>query len=622
MRPETPRSRRERGPKGRVVDDAALADVRALLGTKERRRDLLIEHLHLIQDKFGCLEARHLRALAEEMRLSQAEVYEVASFYDHFDIVKEGEPKPAPVTIRVCESISCMIAGSEQLLARLEAGADPAQVRVVRAACIGRCAGAPAARVGDKEVDNATVEGLLRDVRERRTDAVVPRYIALDEYRSNGGYELYESVRSGTLGAEAIIDKLQSSGLRGLGGAGFPPGKKWQFVRSYPGPRLMSINGDEGEPGTFKDRWFLERDPHRTLEGALIAAHAVEAQRIYFYMRNEYPGVLEILRREIAALEAGGIAPAGFIELRRGAGAYICGEESAMIESIEGKRGLPRNRPPYIAEVGIFGRPTLNQNVETLWWIRDILQKGPEWFASQGKEGHPGPRSWSVSGRVKKPGVVQAPAGVTVRELIDDYCGGMLDGHEFTAYLPGGASGGILPASLGNIPLDFGGELAKLGAFVGSHAVVVFSNQDDVKAAVINLLKFFRHESCGQCTPCREGTDKIVTLLEAQESLNEPALRDLETVMRDSSICGLGQAAPNPVAHLLTLCRKGLKRCATTSTSSSTARKSRRPPAKPSGTSRSAKARRFRTCATWTCRVTASTAIAAPAWWRSRANAC
>jgi formate dehydrogenase len=345
--------------------------------------------------------------------------------------------------------------------------------------------------------------------------------------------------------------------LRGLGGAGFPAGKKWEFVRSYAGPRLMTINGDEGEPGTFKDRWYLERDPHRTLEGAMIAAHAVDAQRIYFYMRDEYPAVLEILRREIAALESAGIAKPGFIELRRGAGAYICGEESAMIESIEGKRGLPRNRPPYIAEVGLFGRPTLNHNVETLWWIRDIVQQGPEWFAKQGREGHPGPRSWSVSGRVKKPGVVLAPAGVTMRELIEQ-CGGMLDGHEFKAYLPGGASGGILPASMGDIPLDFGGELAKLGAFVGSHAVVVFSNHDSAKAAVVNLLKFFKHESCGQCTPCREGTGKMVELLERDGALDETAIRDLEMVMRDASICGLGQAAPNPVNHLLKLFREDL----------------------------------------------------------------
>ena len=440
----------------------------------------------------------------------------------------------------------------------LQAGVDPSQIRVVRAACVGRCAGAPAARVGDREVENATVEGLLRDVREQRTGVVVPKYVALAEYRAGGGYRLLESVRSGELSAQAIIDKLQSSGLRGLGGAGFPPGKKWQFVRSYPGPRLMSINGDEGEPGTFKDRWFLERDPHRTLEGALIAAHAVEAERIYFYMRNEYPGVLEILRREIAALEAAGIAAPGFIELRRGAGAYICGEESAMIESIEGKRGLPRNRPPYIAEVGIFGRPTLNQNVETLWWIRDILENGPEWFAKQGREGHPGPRSWSVSGRVKKPGVVQAPAGVTVRELIDDYCGGMLDGHTFTAYLPGGASGGILPASMGEYSARFrrragqGGRLRRLACrrrLFGPRRCQGCRGQ---LAEVLQARKLWPMHSLP-----RRYRIRWSRLLEAKGALNEPALRDLETVMRDSSICGLGQAAPNPVNHLLTLFRKG-----------------------------------------------------------------
>jgi formate dehydrogenase beta subunit len=555
---EAPRARRERGPKGRTIDPAALAEVRNLLGGRERRRDLLIEHLHLLQDHFGCLETRHLRALAEEMRLAQAEVYEVASFYDHFDVVREGEPKPAALTIRVCDSISCMIAGADRVIEELRAGVDASKVRVVRAPCVGRCDGAPAARVGDREVDHATAEGLARLAREGRTAVVVPKYTALADYLAGGGYELLKAVRSGALGAEEIIRTLQSAGLRGLGGAGFPAGKKWEFVRSYPGPRLMSVNGDEGEPGTFKDRWFLERDPHRALEGAMIAAHAVEAQRIYFYMRDEYPAVLEILRREIAALEAAGIAPPGFVELRRGAGAYICGEESAMIESIEGKRGLPRNRPPYIAEVGLFGRPTLNHNVETLWWIRDIMQKGAEWFAKQGREGHPGPRSWSVSGRVKKPGVVQAPAGITARELIDDYCGGMLDGHVFTAYLPGGASGGILPASMGDVPLDFGGELAKNAAFVGSHAVVVFSDRDRPKDAVLNLLKFFKHESCGQCTPCREGTEKMVRLLEKKGALDEPALRDLETVLRDSSICGLGQAAPNPVNHLLTHFREDL----------------------------------------------------------------
>jgi formate dehydrogenase len=365
-------------------------------------------------------------------------------------------------------------------------------------------------------------------------------------------------MRTGALSVSAVIDAIEKAGLKGLGGAGFPAGKKWGFVKSYPGPRLMTVNGDEGEPGTFKDRYYLESDPHRALEGAMIAAHAVEAERIYVYMRDEYPAVLEILRHEVAALESAGVASPGFIELRRGAGAYICGEESAMIESIEGKRGLPRNRPPYVAEVGLFGRPTLNHNVETLWWIRDIVEKGPEAFAAQGKPGHPGLRSWSVSGRVADPGVKLAPAGVTARELIDDYCGGMAPGHTFKAYLPGGASGGILPASMADVPLDFGGELSKLDAFVGSHAVVVFSDHDNMKAATLNLLEFFHDESCGQCTPCREGTAKLVALLRAPGTKDESAIRDLESVMRDASICGLGQAAPNPVNHLLKYFRQDL----------------------------------------------------------------
>ena len=558
MNAEVPRRRRDRGPKGRPVEDKALADVRELLGSRPRQRDLLIEFLHLIQDRYGHLAARHMRALAEEMRLAQAEIYEVASFYDHFDVVHEGETPPAPLTIRVCESIACMLAGSEQLIEDLASSVDPAEVRVMRAACIGRCATAPAARVGDREVDHATAEGLRHMAREGMTEAVIPDYVGFEAYQVHGGYKILAKVRSGEITPEAMIETLQNGGLRGLGGAGFPTGRKWSIVRGFKGPRLMSINGDEGEPGTFKDRWFLERDPHRAFEGALIAAHAVEAQRIYFYMRDEYPAVLHILRTEIAALEAAGIAPKGFIELRRGAGAYICGEESAMLESIEGKRGLPRNRPPYIAEVGLFGRPTLNQNVETLWWIRDILDKGPEWFAAQGKPEHPGIRSWSVSGRVKNPGVKQAPAGVTVRELIEDYCGGMAEGHTFKCYLPGGASGGILPASMGDIPLDFGGELAKQGAFVGSHAIVVFSDKDSAKDATVNLLKFFKHESCGQCTPCREGTGKMVALLEKKSPLDETAIRDLEAVMRDASICGLGQAAPNPVNHLLTHFREDI----------------------------------------------------------------
>jgi formate dehydrogenase len=519
---------------------------------------MLIEFLHLIQDKYRCLSAAHLCALAHEMRLSQAEVYEVASFYDHFDVVKEGETPPPALTIRVCDSVSCMLAGAETLFDALQKSADPASVRVVRAPCMGRCAGAPAARIGDREVDHATVDALLEMAGKGDTKVVVPEYTGLAAYRAEGGYKLLEKVRKGEVTAETLMATMQSAGLRGLGGAGFPAGKKWEIVRSFKGPRLMSINGDEGEPGTFKDRIYLERDPHRTLEGALIAAHVVEAERIYFYMRDEYPAVLRILRTEIAALEAAGIVKPGFIELRRGAGAYICGEESAMLESIEGKRGLPRNRPPYIAEVGLFGRPTLNHNVETLWWLRDIVEKGAEWFAGLGKAGHPGIRSWSVSGRVKNPGVKMAPAGITVRELIDEHCGGMADGHSFKAYLPGGASGGILPASMGDIPLDFGGELAKQGAFVGSHAIVIFSDKDSAKAATINLLKFFKHESCGQCTPCREGTGKMVALLQKDGALDETALRDLEAVMRDASICGLGQAAPNPVNHLLTHFREDL----------------------------------------------------------------
>ena len=539
-------------PKGRQLDDVALDEVRTLLGEAPRRRDLLIEHLHAIQDSYGCLEARHLRALAEEMRLAQAEVYEVASFYDHFDVVKEGEAKPAPLTIRVCDSISCMLAGAEPLLAGLEADVDPAMIRVLRAPCMGRCATAPAARIGDREVDHASAEALLAMADAGAFDVAVPDYIPLHAYREAGGYRVLERMRGGELDIDALIAILSDASLRGLGGAGFPAGRKWGFVRSYTGPRLMTINGDEGEPGTFKDRFYLESDPHRMFEGALIAAHAVEAERVYLYMRDEYPAVLEILRTEIAALEQAGLCAEGFIELRRGAGAYICGEESAMIESIEGKRGLPRHRPPYIAEVGLFGRPTLNHNVETLHWIRDIVENGAEWFAAQGKPGHPGPRSWSVSGRVREPGVKLAPAGITVRELIEGHCGGMADGHAFKAYLPGGASGGILPASMGDIPLDFGDTLFRHGAFVGSHAVVILSDKDNIRDAVLNLMQFFAHESCGQCTPCRSGTEKLVRLLSQEGPLDEGTIRDLEQVMRDASICGLGQAAPNPVNHLLT----------------------------------------------------------------------
>lgn len=552
---------RRRNPaktKGRALDEGALADVRALLGDRPRQRDHLIEFLHLIQDEYRCLQAKHIRALAEEMRLSQVEVYEVASFYDHFDVVKEREPVPPALTIRVCDGVACMMAGAEQLIGALEGGVDKDDIRVLRAPCMGGCDVAPAARIGDREVGNATVEDLLAFAAEGKTDALTPNYKDLAAYQAEGGYSVWNKVKSGALSAEGIIDKLSDAGLRGLGGAGFPTGKKWSFVRGYEGPRLMTINGDEGEPGTFKDRYYLERNPHAMFEGALIGASVVEAERCYVYMRDEYPAVLNILRDEIAALEAAGIAEPGFFELRRGAGAYICGEESAMLESIEGKRGLPRHRPPYIAEVGLFGRPTLNNNVETLYWVPTILEKGADWFAAQGKEGHPGMRSWSVSGRVKNPGVKVAPAGVTIQELIDDHCGGMADGHTFKAYLPGGASGGILPASENNVPLDFGGRLAELGSFVGSHAIVVFSDQDSMKDVALNLIDFFTHESCGQCTPCRGGTEKLAKLLRSDGPLDEEVVRDLEHVMRDASICGLGQAAPNPVNHLLTHFRDDL----------------------------------------------------------------
>ncbi len=560
--------RRERGSrkphttKGRQLDNAALVEVETLLSEMRGSRDLLIENLHVLQDHFGCLHARHLRALAEVMKLPMAEIYEVASFYDHFDIVKEGENAPAPLTIRVCDSLSCMMAGAEQLISALEEGVDASKVRIARAPCMGGCDVAPAARIGDRELGNVTAEQLLDLARShgsnKELEPIVPSYKALADYQAEGGYHVYERVSSGNLTFEEIQETLKTSGLRGLGGAGFPSHMKWGFVRGYEGPRLMTINGDEGEPGTFKDRFYLERDPHRMFEGALIAAHCVEAERIYIYMRDEYPAVLEILRREIALLEDAGIVEKGFLELRRGAGAYICGEESAMIESIEGKRGLPRHRPPFIAEVGLFGRPTLNHNVETLYWIRDILENGPKWFADQGREGHPGPRSWSVSGRVKEPGVKLAPAGITIRELIDDYCGGMEDGHVFKAYYPGGASGGVLPASMDNLALDFGEPLASLGSFVGSHAVVVLSDKDNIKDAVLNTLEFFKHESCGQCTPCRGGTEKMVAMLRKDGPLDEEAIADLEQVMRDASICGLGQAAPNPVRHLLTHFRDDL----------------------------------------------------------------
>ena len=554
-----PRPRRDVSlPKGRQVEEAALGEVAALLGDLPRRRELLIEALHRIQDGAGHLSARHLAALAELMRLAQAEVYEVATFYHHFDVVREGEAPPPPLTIRVCDGLSCEMAGARGLLDGLRAAVDPARVRVQPVPCIGRCAGAPAAQLGRRAVDGATPEGLAAaaaaalgpgGVRPEAVAAELPAYQGLAACRAAGGYEVLARVLMGEITADDAVAVMSDAGLRGLGGAGFPAGRKWGFVRGYAAPRLMTINGDEGEPGTFKDRFWLESAPHRMLEGALIAARVVGCERIILYMRDEYPAVLEILRREIAALDAAGLLSTP-IEIRRGAGAYICGEESAMIESIEGRRGLPRHRPPYIAEVGLFGRPTLNHNVETLAWVPDILRHGPEWFASQGAgEGHSGPRAYSVSGRVAEPGVKIAPAGITLERLIAEHCGGMAEGHRLKAFFPGGASGGIFPASMAGLPLDFG-TFEPHGGFIGSHAVVVLGHRDSVRDAALNTMRFFRHESCGQCTPCRAGTQKMVAML-GDPATEHDLYRDLMAVMADASICGLGQAAANCVRHLM-----------------------------------------------------------------------
>ncbi|WBY02980.1 NAD(P)H-dependent oxidoreductase subunit E [Ramlibacter tataouinensis] len=546
---EAERERKRAGPKGRRVAPELLADVRETLGDAPRRRDLLIEHLHRLQDRFGHLSAGHLAALAEEMRMAQSEVFEVASFYHHFDIVKEGETAPAALTVRVCDGLPCELAGAQKLLARLPALLGTA-VRVIPAPCVGRCEQAPAVVVGQYPVPCATAEKVVATVRAGTARHEPQGYIGLSQYRASGGYRVLEECVADQRKVDDVIATLEASGLRGLGGAGFPAGRKWKIVRAEPAPRLMAVNIDEGEPGTFKDRVYLERDPHRFLEGMLIAAWAVGIEAIYIYLRDEYHGCRALLQQELERLRAdppsGGLPR---IELRRGAGAYICGEESAMIESIEGKRGMPRLRPPYVAQVGLFGRPTLEHNFETLYWVRDLLERGAEWFSSQGANGRQGLRSFSVSGRVKSPGVKLAPAGITIQELIDEYCGGMLDGHRFYGYLPGGASGGILPAAMNDIPLDFD-TLQPYGCFIGSAAVVVLSHHDRATDAARNLMRFFHHESCGQCTPCRAGTAKALALIE-QATWDVPLLAELSQVMRDASICGLGQAAPNPVDCVL-----------------------------------------------------------------------
>ena len=535
-------------PKGRQLDDAAVGEVQALLGDRSRQRDLLIEHLHLIQDEYHQLSAAHLAALASEMRLALAEVYEVASFYAHFDIVKQGGDALPALTIRVCDSLTCELMGAEDLLDGLS-DYYKGEVRVVPAPCMGRCDTAPVAEVGHNHVTRATLDDIKQAVEAGHTHPAIPDYTDFDAYESDGGYALLRQCLEGGRSTEEMIEIMSDAGLRGLGGAGFPAGTKWKYVRAEDRPRLMAVNADEGEPGTFKDRHYMERDPHRFLEGMLVAAWVVEADAVYIYLRDEYPHVREILLKEISAIEAAGLDQATNIHLRRGAGAYICGEESAMIESIEGKRGLPRQRPPYVAEDGLWGRPTLVNNVETLYWIRDIAKNGADWFASQGKGESKGLRSYSVSGRVKQPGVKLAPAGTTARELVEEHSGGMADGHSFKGYLPGGASGGILPESMADIPLDFG-QLEKHGCFVGSHAVVILSDQDHMRDVALNLMRFFEDESCGQCTPCRVGTEKAVKLM-AGGKWDAGLIQELGAAMTDASICGLGQAAANPAFSVL-----------------------------------------------------------------------
>tara|TARA_R110002096_G_scaffold1175_2_gene6273 strand:+ start:14423 stop:16159 length:1737 start_codon:yes stop_codon:yes gene_type:complete len=537
--------------KGRQLDPVAFEEVKSLF-QQAPQRDMLIEYLHSIQDSFGCLHARHLRGLAEWMRLSMAEIYEVATFYAHFTVLEDDEAPLPEVTLRVCDSLTCALFGAEELLENLSErfGQDGGNtVRVLRAPCMGRCDVAPVVEVGHNHAVQATPDSVAAMLAVNETHAAAPEFKSFDAYKADNGYRLLQAMRSGEVSYENLADVIEKSGLRGLGGAGFPAAKKWGFVRAAPAPRLMCINGDEGEPGTFKDKYYLDRDPHRFLEGTLVAMEAVGAERCYIYMRDEYPALVDMLRTEVNRLQQEGITGPGQLEVRRGAGAYICGEESALIESVEGKRGLPRHRPPYVAQNGVFGRPTLVHNVETVYWIREIFEKGADWFTSHGRHGRTGLRSFSVSGHVRQPGVKLAPAGIALTELIDEYCGGMLEGHQLKAYLPGGASGGILPASLADVPLDFD-TLQEHDCFIGSAAVVVLSDQTDMRGVAINLMKFFEDESCGQCTPCRNGTTMAVRLMQ-EDHWDAEVLQDLSEVMMEASICGLGQAAPNPLLSVL-----------------------------------------------------------------------
>ncbi len=554
LREKSARGNHRNQLKGRQPDRESLEEVAALIGPPDPkraagaqgyRRDLLIEYLHRVQDGTGALRERHLVALARTLNLPLAEVHEVASFYHHFDLVADGAVVPA-VTVRVCDGLSCELAGAGALLEQARAHFTGAGVRVLAAPCIGRCEQAPAAQVRQQAIPKATLQALQREVAQPGGAGVAePAAVGYDEYRAAGGYALLEAVSSGRCTHESVTKALEDSSLRGLGGAGFPAGRKWRIVREQPAPRLLAVNIDEGEPGTFKDRHYLERDPHRFLEGMLIAAQVVGIEAIYIYLRDEYHAARHLLQRELARLQADPPCALPLIELRRGAGAYICGEESAMIESIEGKRGEPRMRPPYIAQLGLFGRPTLEHNFETLYWVRDIVERGPAWFAGTGRHGRKGWRSFSVSGRVRQPGVKLAPAGITLRELIDEYCGGMAEGHALYGYLPGGASGGILPARLADVPLDFD-TLQPHGCFIGSAAIIVLGESDRARDAALNMMRFFAHESCGQCTPCRVGTTKAAAAMQAPV-WDQPLLEDLAQVMIDASICGLGQAAPNPM---------------------------------------------------------------------------
>ena len=537
-------------PKGRQVENSFYEEVSNLLLGIKFKRDELIEYLHLLQDNFGVLYDKHLVALSTITNLPLSEIYEVATFYAHFNIVKNSDTFEPIKVVRVCESLTCELFGAQKLLSDLKSSENK-NIKVVPGPCMGRCDVAPTVCVGKNYVDNASASKVEKAIQENRFEVVVPNYISLDEYKKNGGYNIVNQIRNGEISDNHIIETLKDSGLKGKGGAGFPTGMKWEIVSKYNGKKYVAVNGDEGEPGTFKDRTYLERDPHRFLEGALIASLFLKASNVYIYMRDEYPSVIKILSDEILNLENKKIVSKGHFILRRGAGAYICGEESAMIESIEGKRGLPRHRPPYVAEVGLFGKPTLTNNLETLFWVRDILEKGSKWFAEKGLNGNKGFHSFSVSGRVKNPGVKVAPAGITIQQLIDEYCEGMQDGHIFKGYLPGGASGGILPAEMNNIPLDYGSkELADLGCFLGSAAIVVLSDKDSMKDVALNLLKFFEEESCGQCTPCRVGTEKTVKLMK-ENIWNKQKLSDLSEVMAQASICGLGQAATNPLNSVL-----------------------------------------------------------------------